>query len=722
MNARSNKPVRNAAHARCGNKAWQLRATVSALALMLGACATDMQADLSDSGMAGKEHLRAAAAQLDVLSEDLNRYGAISVASPGVVLSLGNRQPSDLNLSDADLLADPKAQGFSAARAQREIMFAIAARLALAGEGDAANALLNAALPSNSGEGGEAEGDDADDGVANSDDPQVDVPEMPAEEASRVAQAFTANLGVPSPGDLALTRRQRILLAKDDQLTQTVANFAAAPSADAFGAGKRLYAAVLSVTLRPGRQTYKDHVGEVEVHVQWAHRVDAKNDDGITVKDMDGDAPKAPVRLNGRYPKAFAVFPMLDSQVLDLRRSDRNLIALGAELEAAVPQASAAIRAGFRKLREADRGTLEARNTVVAYNASGRQIGWRFSPRFTAQGDPAENDPKPANQLFEQSFPALVFFVADLDDICKSHGGTGENKPCATHISVQSTSRWLSARPSGKRRWGFSGDKPSRLTEVQAVDWGVRLDEAIEEFNKAKGLGASRYGGGHAMRNFSARFNSMLDATIGADVFQELPEPKSKRPPQGVAISAVAPSHGWAEGDTFVVVKGRGFLQPQGAGGAMCAQPVMVRNQTGQPPQAKCATAFFVGGMKADVVTVTHDGSAVVLQVKQPPPGGNATALDITVVNAQSGTATLPAAITFDLAPPKAAPEKDKPDSQVVVKRNGSGKVSAIAVHGAAPDAVFEAIKPSSPGTPVVIDIDTNGPTAASGVAGAKSK
>lgn len=681
---------------------------------LLSACSTGLLTDLDEK----QRKLQQAALLLDGVAEDLDRFGTISVSTPGMVLNIGDRLAFDLDLTAQQIFDGRSFQGLSAIRSERAFaaQLKLAFQLAAAGNGDAANAALAETLVAanaSSEDGNGATGGDAAETQGAAAENGKSASQAPAKPPATPAGP-AGGLATPDAALLGLTLRDLIKRTFDDHMTLKLFEMLSAPNPADFGVNKRLYAAVLSVSLRPGRDTYRGHIGEVDVAITY-WRKEKKT--------------KKLVPFDGRHPIAFAAFPAVDSQALDLRRSDRNRLALELLLEAAAPRLSGSLGTSFQRLLEQDRATAETRNTLIGFNMGGRNFGWRFTPRYTAQLDPAENNAAAGNRLFEESFPALVFLLADTDDLCKSVGGTGdaqntsapsgendnkspgsrggsETQDCADHFYVQTTVRWLRAPdPESDQSWvPFSGTisraRTDWLKESRAADWAFRLDKvfsAVNAISEDKPDGnAAESSGPHAVASLRKRYNSLVAATVGLDSFFAIPQERNSRKPSALAITGVAPTHGWIDRDTYLVVTGRGLK----------------------------GSEFFVGGMniKVSPEDVAENGKTAVLKVSPPfspdsngalSPGSKG-ALDVVVRHKETGSAVLANAVVFDKSTKDGdLKDPEKHASKIVIEWEGAGnsrRVKNLTTYGSPPPAdVLKAITAGgAEGGKAEVELDLN--------------
>ena len=305
-------------------------------------------------------------------------------------------------------------------------------------------------------------------GGSNTSGGRVDLPELPeATSPQAITGGFTKPFGLINTDELNLSFRDLLKRTFDDHTTMKMFEWLSSP--DNSASNYQLFASVITVSLTPGRHTYSGYVGEIDIRLEYGAAVDvpikktiktkdnveqereAKNSSSqksslsISARSTDNKyralsseeiSPSIPDEQDGQddtqtgtavlrgiaHPIAFAVFPMLDTQVLDLRTSIRRQFALNLLLQALFPDQAGQLITNYTKRLEQDTASRSTINSVVGYNSGGRHFGWRFSPNYTAQLDPSRIDTGPGTILQPQAFPALVMFAAakkDLLYVCK---------------------------------------------------------------------------------------------------------------------------------------------------------------------------------------------------------------------------------------------------------------------------------------------------------------
>lgn len=283
---------------------------------------------------------------------------------------------------------------------------------------------------------------------------------------------------------LSLNLRQLLLLSASDKMTLEMLRWLSYPRDNA--PNKRIYVCMSSVNIVPGRMTYRGYNGTIDLRMEYA-RVNAC---GILERQL------------GASPTTFAVFPFIDSQVLDLRTSRREAVTLAAQLALTGYPVAANALLDYARQREQDAATLTGLNTVTSYS-DGNHVGFTFSPRFVAQGDPSDLNSAPLMNLQPQTIPVMVMIVCELQYQQSTNGPTiasigghngvsallDSNDPPpkmggdgATHLLWSQSYRWTRAPNPSADRWpgGRAMDQliTERMKETDFMDRARNLDAA----------------------------------------------------------------------------------------------------------------------------------------------------------------------------------------------------------------------------------------------------
>ncbi len=373
-------------------------------------------------------------------------------------------------------------------------------------------------------------------------------------------------------GPIDISPRQALSLAANDKMTQDLFKWFAHPNG--YGKNKKAYFCMLTVSCQPGYWTKKNFAADVLVtteygkqHGSWANSESIqKTRGGPAVGGYDWSSSENPNLGSARpqfsdsfrRPLVAAVYPMVDSQVLDLRHSQREQLAsaialafvgMGAQAEALIDD--------VRRL-ERDAQTRTAVTVGSAYSAGGYNFGFRIEPRFVAIEDPGNFRGGPGNQLEATQFPAMVLVFADKDDLEPSVGGTAE-KGGYDQVVFHIESRWLPKDWLTGLFYRQSESKMLRRAHLLDGQRGrisghrkrVLGSPNLLSFNK---MGDLEYA------TLKRRRWALAAAGLGSTVVMPLPTVEQKPKPSPIKVTVPAESHrGWKNALSTFVVGGENF-------------------------------------------------------------------------------------------------------------------------------------------------------------------
>jgi hypothetical protein len=739
-----------------------------------------------------ENELRTAISELERISGDLEAFGTISASSGALIRDPKKRFGFELGLTPKELFERNRLEGASALRDLMAYSARGAVRILPAPEAAAAAALPlpdagSGETPApaepvapDAGEAPEPADAEAAEPTEAPEPTLVPVPALPAgapASGTLPTPSFTPGLAIGSPDALSMSVRDLIKLSSDDYLTQKLIEFMSGPEIPA--SNKIVLAAVLSVSVRPGWRTYTGYTGEIDLRAgYWCTPDEGKPPYTAELEAFDRAHPNRnelseeataelaeiaeEARKTGRKreecivtsdeeevsPLAFAAFPAFDAQVLDERSSFRRQLALALAIEAQGPEVAGALEQELVRRLEHDLATRSTVNTIVGYNESGVHFGWRFSPKAFAHVDPTDPDGGPGLLLQPQSFPALVFLIADKSDLPRQYGGicpdtyeeadqlpaklkakraerdreTDAKKkaklaeevknldlafvscPELIHDSIlfDYTTRWYRAPDPGAdqswipfRGWWNRLWRPE-LRESRYLDWAAAVTNAESTLVWSKDQRTAepplleKDRTPHLEFQLEKKLAQIRAASVKVDVVQEIP----KAPPDPVAIGAVAPRAvvSAKTGDSWFVVTGKGFL-----GGTKEGQdPPPCPTAEGKVPVVNVSGAKGTLEGCTDEVLVVKIANSAVQQIT-----GKA---DVAVVATTGKTAILKDALT---AVASAGPPAAAVDIGWVVGSDGSAHVSSISTRGSGTSAL-DVVKALSqpPPKPKAIDLD----------------
>jgi hypothetical protein len=618
-----------------------------------------------------EDRLRAAIIELQKIASDLEEFGTISASSGTLIRDPKKRFGFELGLTAKELFERNRLEGASALRDLMAYSARGAVRVVPAAAA-AANAAAAAVAPEAGGEPPAAEAPlasepapvEAAEPGAEAAATYVPVPALPAgapASGTLPTPTFTPGLEISSDA-LAIGVRDLIKLSSDDFMTQKLLEWMSAPELQS--ENKLLFAAVLSVSVRPGWRTYTGYTAEIDLRAgYWCtpHSPASSADETEKRREeciVEGDGKEV-------FPLAFAVFPAFDAQVLDERSSFRRQLALALAIEAQGPEASGALEQELVRRLEHDLATRSTVNTIAGYNESGVHFGWRFSPKAVAQANPADAEAGPGLLLQPQSFPALVFLVADKSDVPKQFGGVCPNtydearelpaKLAAKRaerdaekelpkkeklakvvkaleadekafsdcpdlvfdsILFDYSTRWARAPDPGadsswipfRGAWSRSPWKRPVLRESRYLDWAAAVANAEATLSWSH---RQRLTGTVATPNLEFQLEKKLAqlraASVKEDVIQEMPKAAS----DAVTIGAVTPRAivSGPSGESWFVILGKGFLGQGSAPDAdrlLCpasgARPVVTVSGANAEVQDGCSDSVLVVKVASNAV------------------------------------------------------------------------------------------------------------------------
>jgi hypothetical protein len=124
---------------------------------------------------------------------------------------------------------------------------------------------------------------------------------------------------------------------------------------------------------------------------------------------------------NEAKPIVAGVSPLMETQTLDLesqwRRQDEFALKLAALMQQAGYKGSAGAFYQYAKNRQSDARSTNSSAAVSSYSPGGGLFGFQIGPRLQALADPASKKAGQGRVLERQTFPVLVIFGIDHEDI-----------------------------------------------------------------------------------------------------------------------------------------------------------------------------------------------------------------------------------------------------------------------------------------------------------------
>jgi hypothetical protein len=273
--------------------------------------------------------------------------------------------------------------------------------------------------------------------------------------SSAQGSAFQALLG-SSGASPTITDREALFQAAGDNATAAIFNVLGDPGLAKEFADKKVVFGVVTVAVNPGwrsRQGYQADIATEVKYVSADARLDVVknfiNDAqydlgirkrvamtyGLTLPSGDADpydlsrpippeyTPYSDEYLDNQYvqPVVAAVAPMTESNVEQDQNSRRSARQFALDLAAVFTAAGLNVQGSFfdhyaqSLQQDIDQATQNV--SVNTYSINGGLFGFEVGPKLRAIGDPTKLQSDPTTILDRQSFPALIIFGFDNNDL-----------------------------------------------------------------------------------------------------------------------------------------------------------------------------------------------------------------------------------------------------------------------------------------------------------------
>lgn len=327
--------------------------------------------------------------------------------------------------------------------------------------------------------------------------------------------------GAPLP---TLNNRAALNKAAGDVATEAIFRLLGNPAQAQAFTGRRVAFGVVEVTVNPGWRTQSGYAAEVSVLTDYEYgsartqvltrvlkdpaiplpvRVKLADDAYLVQPDFGTPTPSTedlrraraldaaalqrmiPAQMQwtpsdnqgAHKPIVFAISPFSDIEVSDqassLRRRDEFALNLGLVLRYFGAQAEAEVIEQHVRDRQRDARSRTVSAAVSTFS-QGTMVGFQIGPRYQAIGDPTANRQKAANVLGRQSFPSLLLFGFNPEDIFPKIAGadTGTWELLEPQLAMTQVPAWRRMdRP------GFFLPDP-RFDEVRKLELSVRHNQA----------------------------------------------------------------------------------------------------------------------------------------------------------------------------------------------------------------------------------------------------
>lgn len=366
--------------------------------------------------------------------------------------------------------------------------------------------------------------------------------------ARQTVGPFSDGLGFPQNA-FKISARDALLIASGDSMTQSLFRWFTNPAGHKLDDYELFFCPVI-VSVQPGYKTREGFLADVTVNVDLAR--DGEN--GLEYVSDGYPQSSPPLQVAG-------VFPVIDSQVLDLVNSRRQLFSLAMQLSLMGFGAQADAFADYAKRLEQDAKTASTITVGSAYTIGSTSFGVRVEPKLVASRDPTRLQTEPGRILDSKTFPAMAVLLVHRSlmkpaqdrwddahaagEYCRpqqADGAVGE-ATCKgagyDYLVFRTSTRWAPLR----RGW-LGGD---RYSEVEA--W--RRAKALDEYAGQGGNFSSREREQLRLREINLR-KLALDTQAIVKIGHSAPKSE-------VIVESVLPDRGWLDQYTVLTIRGSGF-------------------------------------------------------------------------------------------------------------------------------------------------------------------
>lgn len=394
---------------------------------------------------------------------------------------------------------------------------------------------------------------------------------------------FTSGLGFPAD-EFKISARDALLIASGDRMTQSLFRWFTNPAGNKLNEYELFFCPVI-VSVQPGYKTREGFLADITVNVDLAHQ----SDDGklhFLSESYPHSSP--PLQVAG-------VFPVVDSQVLNVANSRRQLYSFALQLSLMGFGSQADAFVDHAKRLEQDAQTQSAITVGSAYTIGSTAFGFRVEPKFIASKDPTRIETRPGRILDSKTLPAMAVLLVHRDFLQPAHDPWDEAPECGKkkakpekcdvevadgsprsalkgcgcahrekkfdHLAFRTSTRWA---PVNTRLWG-----PTRFSEVEAWERSRDLDFAekwinghsnlngsIDCYRDLLGWGFDHVPSKHQVDQLSLRTINLRKLAMDTQALMRIGHagPKSR-----VYVESVTPQRGWRDQYTVLTLRGSGF-------------------------------------------------------------------------------------------------------------------------------------------------------------------
>lgn len=361
--------------------------------------------------------------------------------------------------------------------------------------------------------------------------PILEADEIPKDKRLALGRLLAPDKGLPilndPTGGLTQNLRQLLLDTASDDMTYNMLRWLSYP--ESFGPGKRVYLCMTTVSCMPGYRATKGFRGQIDLFLDLAR----------VRKGYNG---KEEIVLTNAQPLVFSAYPLVGTQLLDLRTSRRQVFSTAMQLVVTGYPAAARALLDFASDRQQNVETLSGINTVTSFG-SGNHVGFTFSPQLQAQADPSRINTKPEWILQPETFPAVILIVVDERDLITSDPDNGANTLIWRH-----SFRWM---PTTKGNSGSIG-KPV-FSESELGRRAECLEGAYHALHDG-GIADDGWPTSFAAETLNKRIEYFKTMALGKDVYMTLPLFTYDDPTGADGDITVYPEHVWTDVATTLYV------------------------------------------------------------------------------------------------------------------------------------------------------------------------
>jgi hypothetical protein len=211
-------------------------------------------------------------------------------------------------------------------------------------------------------------------------------------------------------------------------------------------------------------------------------------------------------------PSVVAVLPMTDNQSLDLQSHSNGRDALALQLAASLRKANLGAQATvfeqFVRARQKDAPAVPDADAVNSFSDAYGHFGFRITPRPRAQTDPKSRSVGSGNILTSQSFPVMILFDVDQNEIrpsvCRDKN-TGRWEVGEASIRMVPTTQWVALAHATLRHGvvGTPGHGHERLFDNCRKVW-TELDDDIHSLEQLSRRASFQHWNGSDKETISA--------------------------------------------------------------------------------------------------------------------------------------------------------------------------------------------------------------------------